>query len=78
MHDVLFFKVLSTTVANAFAMEEDEALRETERFIRAFDKFFDLMNVRNATECIYNRKPNLRPYRKSTNPRLLVRTLIPT
>lgn len=59
-------------MADAFSMEEDETLKETERFIRTFDKFFDLMNVRSIKECVYKRKPNLRPYRKSTDPRLAV------
>lgn len=63
-------QVLSTTVADTFSSMEDETLRETERFIRTFDKFFDLMNVRSTKECVYQRKPNLRPYRKSTDARL--------
>ena len=66
---------MSKTVADAFSRQEDPTLRETERFIRTFDKFFDLMNVRSTKECIYKRKPDVRPYRKSTDPRLAVSSI---
>ena len=60
-------QVLSTTVANAFAYEDKPHTKETERFIRIFDKFFDLMNVRSMKEGIYKRKPNLSPYRNDSH-----------
>ena len=45
---------------------------ETERFVRNFDKFFDLMNVRSLDEGVRKRKPILKPYRESSDDRLLV------
>ena len=50
-------------MAEAFAYENKPYTRETERFVRTFDKFFDLMNVRSLKEGVYKRKPNLKPYR---------------
>eukprot|EP00731_Ephydatia_muelleri_P000890 Em0001g890a len=55
-------QVLSTTVAEAFAYENSPHTKETERFVRIFDKFFDLMNTRNTKEFVLKRKPNLAPY----------------
>ncbi len=69
-------QVLSKTVADAFSYEANSNLRETERFVRLFDRFFDCMNVRNFTEAIYQRKPDLRPYRRSDDPRLSVCSVI--
>ena len=63
---------MSKSVAEAFSLEENDALHETERFIRTFDHFFDCMNVRNFNEAIYRRKPDLRPYRSSDDARLSV------
>ena len=56
------FQVLSTSVANALAYEKKPHLKETERFVRVFDMFFDLMNTRCITEAIKKRKPNFAPY----------------
>ena len=59
-------------MADAFSLEGNDGLRETERFVRFFDKFFDCMNVRNFNEAVYKRKPDLRPYRSADDPRLSV------
>ena len=48
-------KVLSTSVADAFAFIGKPHTKETERFARTFDKFFDLFNVRSLTEGIRKR-----------------------
>ena len=56
--------MLSTSVAEAFGFEKNSDTSETERFVRTFDKFFDLMNVRSLKEGEHKRKPNLNPYRK--------------
>lgn len=64
--------MLSKSVADAMSIEEDPVLQETETFIRNFDKFFDCMNARSMTECIYKRKPDLRPYRSTSDHRLNV------
>lgn len=68
----ILVQVLSKTVADAFSHEKNDNLRETERFVRNFDRFFDCMNVRNFKEAIYRRKPDLTPYRCSNDPRLSV------
>lgn len=55
-------QVLSTTVAEAFLYENKPHTKETERFVRIFDKFFDLMNTRHTKEFVLKHKPNLAPY----------------
>jgi hypothetical protein len=50
----------------------DEETLETRKFIRHFDRFFDCMNVRCTSEGIHRRKPDLRPYRDPSDPRLSV------
>ena len=39
--------------------------KETEWFVRTFDRFFDLFNVRSLTEGVHKRKPDLCPYRNN-------------
>ena len=66
------------SVANAMEYFGDEETLETRRFIRHFDRFFDCMNVRCTSEGVYKRKPDLRPYRDPSDPRLSVsRTMCP-
>ena len=50
----------------------DEETLETRNFIRHFDRFFDCLNVRCTSEGVYKRKPDLRPYRDPSDPRLHV------
>ena len=52
-------------------MQNDETT-ETEAFLRMFDKFFDCVNVRTLSEGIKKKKPNLMPYRSSSDERLKV------
>ena len=59
-------------MATAFEYDGNPETTETERFVRNFDKFFDLMNVRSLEEGIKKRKPNLLPYRETTDDRLVV------
>ena len=58
-------QVLSNSVAEALAMENKPHLSETVRFVKTFNKFFDLLNVRSLTEAQIHRNPNVhvRPYR---------------
>ena len=65
-------QVLSKSVADALSLEGNDMLRETEHFVRMFDRFFDCMNVRSLKEGVYKRKPDLSPYRESSDPRLTV------
>ena len=63
---------MSESVANALAFYGDPNTRETERFVRQFDKFFDCLNVRNLEEHRKRRKPNLKPYTDPEDERLTV------
>lgn len=69
----LIVQVLSESVANALEFYGDLQTRETQRFVRIFDKFFDCLNGRNLDEYRKRRKPNLRPYYSETDERLSVR-----
>ena len=42
-------------MADAIAMENNDSLKECERFVRIFNKFFDIMNVRSTTEYVHSR-----------------------
>ena len=64
--------MLSKTVADALQMENKPYLSETIRFIRKFDRFFDIMNVRSQDEHVTKRKPDLRPFRSASDDRVKV------
>lgn len=68
---------MSSTVANAMKHlveqgTESDDNAETIKFILNFDRFFDCFNVRCAMESVYERKPDLRPYRDPCDTRLKV------
>jgi len=65
--------VLSNTVASAFAYYGDDDTKETERFVRTFDRFFDMMNTRCLEEGMQNIKPDLDPYREKNDDRFEVK-----
>lgn len=71
-------KVLSESVANALEFYGDShaTYSETQKFVRNMDKFFDCLNVRNPTEYIKKRKPNLKPYTETSDPRFKVNLLV--
>ena len=50
----------------------DPLTRETEKFIRMFDQYFDCLNVRSTREFQRKRKPNLKPYSSVNDPRFTV------
>ena len=52
---------MSNTVADAIEYTHPY-LKETPNFVRMFDHFFDIMNVRSMNEAMYKRKPDRRPY----------------
>ena len=64
--------MLSESVANALAFYGNPATKETEGFVRNFDKFFDCLNVRCRDEYRRERKANLAPYTQENNERLVV------
>lgn len=53
-------------------MEKNDELRETERFVRIMNKFFDCLNVRCTTEYIKERNPDRKPYHDESDERLRV------
>lgn len=69
---IMSLQVLSKTVADALQLENNPNLTETIRFIRKFDRFFDMMNVRSLDESVLKRKPDLRPFRSITDNRFKV------
>ena len=54
-------------------MQNSPSTRELQRFIRYFNKFFDVLNVANQFEGERKRNPDLLPFRTVTDERLQVR-----
>ena len=50
---------MSNSVGEALLHYEDVDATETARFVKTFDRFFDMPNTRSIDECIYRRKPDL-------------------
>ena len=65
-------QVLSKSVADALEYYSEPDTTETQRFIRYFDRFFDMLNTRHLEEGIRKRKPDLAPYRTPDDSRLKV------
>ena len=65
-------QVLSKSVAEAIALENDESLKECERFVKNFNKFFDIMNIRCTTEYIHSRNSDKKPFYGADDERLMV------
>ena len=59
----LLFQVLSKSVSDAFNYYGEHDTIETQKFVRIFDRFFDMLNIRSLEEGIYKRKPDLLAYR---------------
>lgn len=68
--------MLSKSVADAFAYYGEDDTIETQRFVRTFDWFFDMLNTRSLEEGIYKRKPDLLAYRTIDDPRFEVNQLL--
>ncbi len=64
--------MLSTTVAKALREFIKDEAEETAIFVEQFDKFFDILNVKNYTECYQKRKYDKSPYRWASDNRLKV------
>ena len=67
-------QVLSRTVGDALLHYNEEDTIETARFVKMFDRFFDMLNTRSLKEHIFQRKPDLSPYRTPDDTRLQVST----
>lgn len=67
-----YMQVLSNSVAKALELEGRPDTKETARFCHIFNKFFDILNVRSLDECVRQRKPDMRPFRQKSDPRLQV------
>ena len=63
---------MSTSVACAFDYFGDPETKETEVFVRMFDRFFDCLNVRSPTEWYQKKKESLKPYTSPDDDRLQV------
>lgn len=63
---------MSSTVAEALDREGDPQTSETRRFVRMFNKFFDLLNVRSLMEATRTRNPDKEPYKSPADSRLKV------
>ena len=77
MYNCLFTRcfithVLSNSVAEALALDGDPSTTETQRFVRMFNRFFDLLNVRSLSESIRHRRSDTWPYRDPNDERLKV------
>ena len=69
---IMLSQVLSKSVADALAYFGDPATKETEHFIRQFDRLFDCLNVRSLSEWSHKNKPDLKPYTSPDDSRLEV------
>ena len=65
-------QVLSESVASALQILNDEGTKETCRFIRMIDAFFDCLNVKGTMVAIMKRKDSVAPYKNSTDERFKV------
>ena len=64
--------MLSKSVADAFAYYGESDTRETQKFVRTFDRFFDMLNTRSLEEGIYKIKPDLLAYKTFDDPRFTI------
>ena len=72
---VPFYNLLyrcSVSVSKALPLVVEEQATETSQFVDIFDKFFDIMNVRDFTSGARYQKRFLQPYRRSDDEQLKV------
>ena len=67
---------MSESVACALELKDNENTRETRRFIRMIDLFFDCLNVRTPHLSQIKRKDSVAPYKSQTDWRFKVRVLL--
>ena len=61
---------LCISSAESIDVDSNPHLTETKKFVLMFNKFFDCMNVRHLKECVYKRKPDVRPYNSAKDSRI--------
>ena len=64
--------MLSESVADALKLQGYQSTSELEKFIRMFNKFFDILNVSDVFGGVKARNENLEPFRSANDVRLLV------
>lgn len=74
LHSPVNLQALSRSVADALAYFGDPSTKETEYFVRQFDRLFDCLNVRSLSEWMQKKKPDLKPYTSLEDERLKVRS----
>lgn len=62
-------------MADCLAYFGDPKTKQTEWFIRQFDKLFDCLNVRSLSEWKTSRKPDRKPYTSPDDERFKVRMI---
>ena len=72
----LIIQVMSETVASALEFLDNDRTKETRRFIRMVDRFFDYLNVRSPLAHQLKRKGSIAPYRSPTDHRFKVLCLL--
>ena len=72
MKSTILIQILSKSVAEAISLANDTTLKETERFVRKFNKFFDIMNIRCTTEYIRTKNADKKPFYHADDDRLKV------
>ena len=65
-------QVLSNSVAEALELENLPETQETRRFVRTFNRFFDMLNVRSLKEGVFKRQPDKSPHKSVDDDRLKV------
>ena len=66
---------MSERVASALEFLDNDRTKETRRFIRMVDSFFDYLNVRSPLAHQLKRKESIAPYAKPTDERFKVHVL---
>ena len=69
---MVFVQVMSETVASALQFTNNERTKETRKFIRMIDTFFDCLNVKSPLEGKLKRKQFRSPYTSPNDERFKV------
>ena len=72
---IALLQVLSSSVADALTVLDDDETTETRTLIRLMNKFFDCLNVRNTFPGITRINENLHLYTKCNDERMKVQCM---